>query len=246
MRVNCARFLSDRMVFDHLLNKIPRLRTHNAKEEVMNVEQIDWKLDEEYRGTSRKLSELSAKAKQVDQRTAQLQQQVTEIEQQRIQVRASILLGEAVDSDASSLDKTLAHKRQELHNLEDEKMATAIALEKMQSALQQAETAAKKQVGQQLADVYRDLVADLEESLKVAIENNEKVQRVHRLASKQDLLAALAGDPAQKILLRNVAVNYLNGVALKEWRAAASHVLQFKTHIAMKAQIREDAHDYID
>jgi chromosome segregation ATPase len=204
----------------------------------MNVEQIDWKLDDEYQGTSRKLSELSARAKEVERRRAQLLQQVTEVEQQRIEVRANILLGEAVDSDASSLDKTLAHKRQELHNLEGEMAATAIALQKLQAALHQAETAAKKQVGQQLADVYQDLVADLEGSLKVAIENNEKVQRVHRLASKQDLLAALAGDPAQKILLRNVAVNYLNGVALKEWRAAASHILQRKT--------REDAHDDID
>ena len=192
----------------------------------MNVEQIDWKLDEEYRGTYKKLSELSARAKEVEQRMAQLQQQVTEIEQQRIEVRVNILLGEAVDSDASALDKTLAHKRQELHSLEGEMAVTAIALQKLQAALEQTEIEARRRVGVRLVPEYREAVCSLHDLLRCCLEANEEVRRVHLIASKQNVLPALAGDPAQKVLLKNLALNFLNEATLRDWEAVAAPILE--------------------
>jgi uncharacterized protein YPO0396 len=195
----------------------------------MNVEQIDWKLDEEYRGTSKKLSELSARAKEVEQQIATLQRQVTELEQQRIQVRANVLLGEAVESDASSLDKTLAQKRQELHDLEGEKAATAVALQKLQAALQQAEISAMIRVGERLDPMMREAVCNLHKDLRRCYESSEEVRRVHRIVSKQNLIPALAGHPAQKTLYKNVALTFLNEATLRDWEAIAAPIMEAVT-----------------
>jgi hypothetical protein len=196
---------------------------------MLQSEQMDWEADAEYQGVQRRLSDLLVRAKEIENRTAQLQQEVPELEQQRIQVRANMLLGEAVDKDASALEKALAHKRQELYDLEGERAVTSLALETLKAGLQQAEIAAKIQVGKQFADAYCERAAALDEAMKIAVEKNEEVDQLYRLASKQNLLPALAGDPAQKVLLRNVAVTYLNRTALKDWRTAASPILQEKT-----------------
>jgi chromosome segregation ATPase len=195
----------------------------------MNVEHIEWKLDEEYRGTSRKLSELSTRAKEVEQQIATLQRQVTELEQQRIQIRANILLGEAADSDASSLDKTLAQKRQELHDLEGEKAATAVALQKLQAALQQAEIAAMIRVGERLDPMMQEAVRKLHELLRRCLEANEDVRRLYFIVAKQNLIPALAGHPAQKTLYKNVALTFLNEATLRDWEAVAAPILEADT-----------------
>jgi septal ring factor EnvC (AmiA/AmiB activator) len=193
----------------------------------MSVEAyIDWRQDAEYQGVQQKLLDLTARAKEVEQRTAQLQRQVTELEEQRIQIRANILLGDAVDSDASSLDKTLAQKRQELHDLEGEKAATAVALQKLQAALQQAESAAMIRVGERLDPMMREAVCNLHKDLRRCYESSEEVRRLHRIVMKQNLIPALAGDPAQKILLKNMALNFLNEATLRDWEAIAAPILK--------------------
>jgi hypothetical protein len=207
--------------------------THNpTKEEVMlQSQEMDWKQDETYLATQRKLSDLSARAKEVEQLTARLTQQVAELERQVIESRASFLAGEVVDSDASSLDKAVSRKRQELHNLEGESAVTTLAISKLQTALQQAETAAKIRIAEALLPVQREAVCNLHELLRRCKEANEEVRRLHFIVSKQNLIPALAGNPIQKLLMKNVALNYISEAAVKDWEEVASPILQGKTDI---------------
>jgi hypothetical protein len=151
---------------------------------------------------------------------------VTELQQQRIQVRANILLGEAVDSDASSLDKTLAHMRQELHNLEGDRAAAALAIGTLGTALRETETAAKRRVAERLVPLYQGAVCSLHEDFRRCLDANEEVRRLHLIVTKQNLIPALAGDPAQKLLLKNVALNFVNEAALRDWEAVAATIME--------------------
>jgi chromosome segregation ATPase len=195
----------------------------------MNVEQIDWKLDEKYQSTLRKLSSLSEGAKHFEQRTVQLTEQLGKLEQQRIQVRANMLLGEPVDSDVTSIEESMEHIRQKLSDLYEEQDATSLAISTLQTALQQSEREAKRRVAERLVPEYREAVCSLHEHLRQCVEANKTVGRVHLIASKQNVVAVLAGTPAQKILNKNVALTFLNDSTLKEWEAVAAPILEADT-----------------
>lgn len=200
----------------------------------MDLEELNWKLDERYQATQQKIIELRERAKQIEQRTMELSQQVTETEQQLIQVRANLLIGEPVERDAKTLSASLSRYRQELLDLEGERQATRLALSKLQTTLQHAETAAKKRVAEQLGPRYREAVTSLQETLRLAVEANDGVHQLFRHIVKQDLLGAVAGNPVQKVLLRSGGLNFLSGpeghrsVELREWDKAIAPIVEMQ------------------
>ena len=198
---------------------------------VVDVEQMDWRRDQDYVAAEKKMERLVDRETQDRARLAELQTRERDLERSLPEARAAELLDDSSGERVRELLRELRACQGEITEIRDGLVALELAKEKHGRTVEDAASQARMRLAEKLIGPYVKAAQTLREQMDQAVETNRVLDAIYRKVTKEGLNREIYGSPGMKPLGLSLGLGFLsivNGarhIGFNEWITRHDNVL---------------------